>query len=93
MGSGGVIDQDGKFIDSSGLYMNWISFGGKYDFNADDVKHENKNVIWFGFLQTLGAFSSGFLSRMWYLLEQYNGEDIIYVSHDQTIDSNYILFF
>ncbi len=26
-GVGGVIDQDGKFIDSSGLYMNWISFG------------------------------------------------------------------
>lgn len=93
-GVGGVIDQYGKFIDSSGLYMNWISFGGKYDFNADDVKHDNKNVIWFGFFyKHWGHFLLDFLSRMWYLLEQYNGEDIIYISHDQAIDSNYIHFF
>lgn len=93
-GVGGVIDQNDKFVHSSGLYMNWISFGGKYDHIETELNYENKDVIWFGFFyKHWGHFLLDFISRMWYVLEHYNGEEIVYISHDKTIDSNYIQFF
>ncbi|HIE8920411.1 glycosyltransferase 61 family protein [Klebsiella variicola] len=93
-GLGGVVDSNGNFIHDSGLYMNWISFGGVYNYDASDLCYENKNVIWFGFFyKHWGHFLLDFVSRMWYLIDHYKGEDIVYVSHEHIIDSNYLEFF
>ncbi|POT78555.1 hypothetical protein C3378_14805 [Klebsiella michiganensis] len=93
-GEGGVIDFNRDFIYDSGLYMKWISFGGKYEYDESIVQYENKEVIWFGFFyKHWGHFLLDFLSRMWYLIDNYRGEEIVYISHNNIIDSNYIEFF
>lgn len=93
-GEGGVIDFNRDFIYDSGLYMKWISFGGKYEYDESIVQYENKEVIWFGFFyKHWGHFLLDFLGRMWYLIDNYRGEEIVYISHNNIIDSNYIEFF
>lgn len=93
-GDGGIVRANGEFIKESGLYMKWISFGGPYSYDKSKIAEVNDNVIWFGFFyKHWGHFLLDFLGRMWYLIDNYNGEEIFYTSHGHTIDGNFMEFF
>ncbi|MEF9674805.1 glycosyltransferase 61 family protein [Pectobacterium aroidearum] len=92
-GLGGVVDSNKNFVKSSGLYRNWISFGGIYELDDMGIKNIDEDVIWFGFFyKHWGHFLVDFISRMWFLLSNYNGEYIVYVSSKDSIDGNFLEF-
>ncbi|HGF5649250.1 TPA: DUF563 domain-containing protein [Klebsiella quasipneumoniae subsp. similipneumoniae] len=93
-GEGGVVDSGFSFIEVSGLYSKWSSFGGAYDFSKNKMEKIDDDVIWFGFFyKHWGHFLLDFISRMWILLDDYRGQKIVYVSHGDVIDGNYMEFF
>ncbi|WP_241570106.1 glycosyltransferase 61 family protein, partial [Rosenbergiella collisarenosi] len=91
-GLGGVVDNDFNYISSSG-YQDWLSFGGKYEINLSDVLICNEEVIWMGkFNSHWGHFLLDDVSRLWFLLENYNNQIIAYVSEDNEITDNFLQF-
>lgn len=92
-GIGGVLDENKNYVVSSG-YTGWFPFGGKYDFDENQISFYDEDVIWFGiFTYHWGHFLVDNVSRMWYLVHNYNNEKIAYVSKGKEIDSNFEDFF
>lgn len=78
-GDGGILDKNKNFIAESGFY-GWTDFGGSYEIHSFDKLDEN--VIWFGnFMNHWGHFLYDHISRMWYVLNNYNDEYIVYVGN------------
>ncbi|MBR3614182.1 MAG: glycosyltransferase family 61 protein [Clostridia bacterium] len=88
-GLGGVIDKDDKYVKSSGIYSRgrFLSnvndeeinvFGGKYEFNKNDIEYSKKKSIYLGYITNhWGHFLVDFSTRLWYVLE--NREDVDYI--------------
>lgn len=92
-GIGGVLDEMGNYVVNSG-YDGWFPFGGKYDFDESQISFYDEDIIWFGiFTYHWGHFLVDNVSRMWYVVNNYNNERIAYVSKGKEIDSNFEDFF
>ncbi|EPR7623174.1 TPA: glycosyltransferase 61 family protein [Klebsiella michiganensis] len=91
-GLGGVISCNNTFVDESGFYSYWASFGGIYNFECESVF--DFDVIWFGiFTEHWGHFIVDNISRMWFLLNENKGKKIAYVSKSgKKMHGNYLRF-
>lgn len=69
--NGGVIDENGDFIEASGNIektFNAYAFGGKYDFDESEVVESDEEVVFFGpFVQHWGHFICDQIGRLWYI--------------------------
>lgn len=89
-GLGGVLDEDKKYVSESGFYSEWISFGGKYDIGDKEPVYLLEEVIWFGFFEEhWGHFLIDFISRMWYILKDYQNQKIVYISRYSEMEGNF----
>ncbi|MFT4205247.1 MAG: glycosyltransferase 61 family protein [Chitinophagaceae bacterium] len=81
-GSGGILDNQGKFVNESGIQEEgYLKYGAPYPFDADHLDRKDETVIWFGlFFGHWGHFLMELVTRMWYLVEHYKGEKIVYIS-------------
>lgn len=93
-GIGGLVDRNNNYIDSSGFESYWVSFGGYYSYGNGNVNYIDESVIWFGiFTEHWGHYLVDNISRMWFLLDNYNGEKIAYVSKSgNSMDGNFLRF-
>lgn len=73
---GGVIDENGKFIDkSNSSYL----FGGNYEYNENFVDYYDEEVIFMGpFIKHWGHFICDQISRLWYILDHPSKYKIVY---------------
>lgn len=79
-GSGGVLDVNGDFVEES-IYKDWATFGEIYEFDGKSVVDTKLSAIWMGKLnEHWGHFLLDDVTRLWYILNHYNGEYLIYVS-------------
>lgn len=72
-GIGGVLDEDGEFVEESGMEV-MHRFGGKYEYDEQECEYLDETVIYLGPMMThWGHFLAECSVRFWYLLE--NQED------------------
>lgn len=72
-GIGGVLDEDGEFVEESGMEV-MHRFGGKYEYDEQECEYLDETVIYLGPMMThWGHFLAECSVRFWYLLE--NKED------------------
>ncbi|WP_276972278.1 glycosyltransferase 61 family protein [Tatumella ptyseos] len=91
-GAGGVVSQEGEFIHES-IYTDWMTFGELYSYEESEVFYEPCDAIWMGkFNEHWGHFLLDDISRLWYVLENYNNEKIVYVSENNVVSGNYEIF-
>ncbi|HHC1052280.1 glycosyltransferase 61 family protein [Klebsiella pneumoniae] len=94
-GLGGVIDSNGQFIENSGFYSYWVTFGGKYNYKYKSALVLDEEFIWLGiFTKHWGHFLVDNISRLWFLTSKdYKGQKILYVSKTgEKITGNYLHF-
>lgn len=93
-GAGGVLDQEGNYIEKSGVAL---AFGGKYDYDIDDMDCLDEEVIHINIIpKHWGHFLVDAVCRLWYLLENNSGCKITYCSWkfpEQQIYGNFLEFF
>ncbi|MCR5651299.1 MAG: glycosyltransferase family 61 protein [Lachnospiraceae bacterium] len=83
MGYGGVLSQNGEFIEGSDLYR---SYGGKYEFSKDEVTVKDEKVIYIGMMvDAWGHCITDCLKHLWFLFtdeysEKYRDYKLIYVA-------------
>lgn len=72
-GIGGVLDENGEFVEESGMEV-MHRFGGKYEYDEQECEYLDETVIYLGPMMThWGHFLAECSVRFWYLLE--NQED------------------
>lgn len=82
-GSGGVLSADLSYVPASGLQEGYLRYGKAYEIPSEAVKYSEDEVIWFGlFVKHWGHFLMELVGRMWYLLENYQHQKIVYISRD-----------
>jgi len=93
-GAGGILDADGNYIEKSGIPL---AFGGKYDFDMDDVDRLDEEVIHINIIpKHWGHFLVDVVCRLWYVLENNTNCKITYCSwkfDEQQIKGNFLEFF
>lgn len=92
-GLGGVIDSQGNWVETSGLASR---FGGTYQ--IDEIEKRDETVVYCGlFVKHWGHFLVEVVSRLWYFLEQDNGNlkyvFVVEEKNTEKIDGNYLRFF
>lgn len=90
--SGGIVSNDGKFVEESCYEGDWIKRGGYYSFDTNNINDEYEDIdaIYLGFfIHHWGHYLMDCLGRAWILLKEEIGKKkIIYLS-DSKIDGNY----
>lgn len=93
-GAGGVLDKYGNYIEKSGISL---AFGGKYDFDVENVDHLDEEVIHINIIpKHWGHFLVDVVCRLWYILENNTNCRITYCSwnfDEQQIKGNFLEFF
>lgn len=91
-GTGGVINSLGDYIISSQTSQENLMLPiGEYD-KARLIHSDEKEVIYLGyFLKQWGHFIVDFMTRLWWLVDNYNGQKIVYLvkNSKSLIDGNY----
>ncbi len=92
-GQGGVVDGNGKYIDSSSIALR---FEGAYPF--DDAIYRDETVVYCGlFVTHWGHFLVESVSRLWYFLEHDDGvSKYVFVVEENTnlkVAGNFLRFF
>ena len=81
--AGGVLTNRGEYIEESGSREGYLKYGRAYDYDDSNMEFVNEEVIWFGYFYShWGHFIIELIGRMWFLLENYKGQKIIYISQD-----------
>ncbi|MFT4205241.1 MAG: glycosyltransferase 61 family protein [Chitinophagaceae bacterium] len=94
-GLGGVLHANYEYETKSGLSENgYLKYGGKYDFDISDIEDDQEDAIWFGlFKKHWGHFIIELVCRLWYVIENYKGQKIVYISEDgELMDGNFLEF-
>lgn len=72
-GIGGVLDENGEFVEESGMGV-LHRFGGKYEYDEKECDYFDETVIYVGPMRThWGHFLAECSLRFWYLLEDQSG--------------------
>lgn len=81
--AGGVLNDREEYIEESGSRKGYLKYGRAYQYDNSNIEFVNEEVIWFGYFYShWGHFIIELIGRMWFLLENYNGQKIIYISQD-----------
>ncbi len=76
-GDGGVFDEQGRYIEESGVEN---LFGGYYEYDEDFVRTSDEEVVYFGpFVKHWGHFICDQINRLWYILDDPSKYKIAYL--------------
>lgn len=91
---GGVLDENGHFLDESRYVGDWVKIGGYY--KSDVIKDRKEKVIYLGFfLKHWGHFLIDSIGRLWIFNEkEYRNYKFVYLleDDDKKVDGNYKQF-
>jgi len=80
---GGILDDKNEYVEESGSREGYLKYGRAYEYDDSNIEFVHEEVIWFGYFYShWGHFIIELIGRMWFLLENYNGQKIIYISQD-----------
>lgn len=69
-GIGGVLDEDGEFVEESGMEV-MHRFGGKYEYDEAECDYLEETVVYVGLIRNhWGHFLAECSARFWYLLKE-----------------------
>lgn len=92
--AGGILDSKNIFIEESGSRKGYLKYGKPYDYDHSKTEFVDEEVIWFGYYYShWGHFLIELIGRMWYLLDYYRNQKIIYISQDGDIFTGVFLEF
>lgn len=81
--AGGVLNNRNEYIEESGSRDGYLKYGKAYEYNDSELDISDEEVIWFGYFYShWGHFIIELIGRMWFLLENYKDQKIIYISQD-----------
>lgn len=81
--AGGILNNKDEYVEESGSRDGYLRYGKFYKYNVSQINNVNEEVIWFGYFYShWGHFIIELTGRMWFLLNNYNGQKIIYISQD-----------
>lgn len=93
-GAGGIVDENGRFVEDSKYVNGWSKYGGGYE--AESISSESEDAfIWMGiFVKQWGHFLLDCINRLWCVNDGlYKNLKIVYVCEPSTeIDGNYLRF-
>ncbi|WP_434979869.1 hypothetical protein [Daejeonia sp. YH14] len=77
-GSGGVVSQDGQYIEASGLHADsYLRYGGSYGYDENRIKKIDEEVLHFwAFFAYWGHFLIELIGRMWYLVHHFSYQNL-----------------
>lgn len=91
-GTGGVIRKDGSYVKCSQTKAEALMIEPVLQ-NFQIQKNSDEEVVYLGyFIKQWGHFLVDFIPRLWWLVDHYKGQKIVYLVHDlkSVIDGNFL---
>lgn len=91
---GGVLDEKGNFVSLSYHKGEWFKFGGKYNYEQNNLNYDNEAIVYLGvFIDQWGHFILDSLSRAWIVdkLDDVNKYKYAFINRGSaSIDGNFL---